>query len=497
LEPLLPVRLRGVPGSSRPAIAVVVLLALSRGELVGTVGDTGTRALQNAIRGLTRTLTPQDAIALVDLDFDSPVALPLTSPSQISQLQDAVNEIGPTNEPTSTERSLFAAFDLLQSAAQPNRHLLIVADVAQTSAFASVPDIARRIRVPVGSTSIVTWGQRADPTLAGQLSALYPGLRLAATDELDRLGGLLLDDLAFRTGSGIVKRETAVQVAGSVGPGPRIASFHAAELREGAVATLMAADDPKSTPLGARQAQRRGRVASLLFAMPATSSAADPLAASVIEQVRWVAGRNDRDGKLVVTAEVSGRTAVIQVRAGEWGGAGPADSLSLEIESLDGSADSRAVTFEHVGEDLRAQVDIDGMEPRVALVCRGAQVWWRSAPLAAARAPEFLDDRSAADGRAELLELARQTGGREIAAADRLFEPTPSVTRSRARPFAWLGLILLLLDVAERRLGLRVPTHGWSARAAPAVEPAARPAPGGPDAYERAKERSRRRMGRG
>jgi hypothetical protein len=101
------------------------------------------------------------------------------------------------------------------------------------------------------------------------------------------------------------------------------------------------------------------------------------------------------------------------------------------------------------------------------------------------------------DGRAVLAELARRTGGREWSWGMPLFDLPAHGPRSLAPALAWLTLVLLVVDVADRRLGwtetldaarLRRRVVRTSEADTP-VEPAT-------DVFTRAKELSRRRLER-
>ncbi len=78
-------------------------------------------------------------------------------------------------------------------------------------------------------------------------------------------------------------------------------------------------------------------------------------------------------------------------------------------------------------------------------------------PISLPYSPEFLPAGDL-DGEAVLADLAHQTGGRELGAVEELFEPAASrhARRDLTPILAVAAMILLVLEVAERRLSLSV-----------------------------------------
>ena len=121
-----------------------------------------------------------------------------------------------------------------------------------------------------------------------------------------------------------------------------------------------------------------------------------------------------------------------------------------------GAPETRRDVFTWVSPDrLEVNLPLEGDSVQLCTVVWDGRRPESLAPAAALYSPEFRPDGDAVSG-ADIAELADSTGGRELLLPDGLWDELPSRLR-RFNLTPWIALaavLLLLLEVAERRLGL-------------------------------------------
>lgn len=513
LEPLLPVTLRSLSVSERPAQALVVLVEPNAWEAAVYDPDLKVTPLQQALLTLAQELDPADRMGVVTPRNPDPVALPLSTVTRKKDLRDAVMQLGLSNDPSAFPKALTAAWDMLSRAPQLGKHLVLLISTDQLAAWpprAIDPLVSNPIS---GATvSVVTWG-KPDVTPRMMWPNQWTGLRVFSTNDTAQLAPILRNDWELTTGSSFIGRPTAVEISTTLPAAeaslipkslPTIPGFHTATLRDRATASLVAKDAP-GQPLLARRSHGPGRVCTALFPFespPNDTPEWDNLASVLVEQIRWVGRIQDTTPQVPVHVERADRTVTVRlpVRLSDSSVAQRNGPFELHITALDGKPVEKPAIFRRVESEHVAEFRLNRTGTYFVVVQRDGDLIARCPPIALPRSTEFLRSATPADGRAVLNRLAQASGGGEYTRGTPMFDEPIRAHRSLVPVFACLAALLLVLDVADRsyrfteQLDLRVRQLAARRRQRMAAEDQA-PQPAS-DPFEKAKEKLRQRLKR-
>jgi uncharacterized membrane protein len=508
LDPLLPVALRPLNTSERAPQSLVVLVDPAAWE--AQAYDTQELSpLQSALLALVADLDPMDRIGIVATRSPEPVILPLTVAGK-RDVRETIAHLGFSSDPVTFPRALNAAWDMLAGASQSARHLLVLTETNQLNSWPP-RQLDPLVNQPIaGATlTVVTWGTPDAESLSQWRSRLRNG-RIIPTREVQDLASVLRLDWQLSTGGSYVARSATMQQtidplsepSRIVPPLTRtIDGFYTATLRDSATLIAGVKDIP-TQPLIARWDCGLGRVCTTLFRIETAGEDAlqdKHLKALLVEQIRWI-GRADRsDAAARPVVELTGQTLTVRLSSGHGDTAqAPSDVVALEVTRADGSAAGTAA-FNRDGPGTTAQFQLQGMQSHIATIRTEDAMVTRCAPVVLPRSTEFLWQENADAGRTVLVRLAQESGGAEWLPGSALFEGPEEQYSSLVPALAWCTLMLLMLDVADRRYQFsgRIQLH-WQRRWAPKKkrEPNETPSEFAQDPFEVAKERMRRRVQR-
>ncbi len=506
----LPVLLRSLGSTERPPCALVVLVEPTAWQWEALDDPDKLSPMQQAIVSLSQELDPADRIGVVTPRTPDPVVLPLTVPSKIKDVRDAVAGLGLSSDPTEFPRALSAAWDLLARSAQPGKHLMLLINTDQLARWPA-PQLDPIVNRPIngGTVTIVTWGSTDVAT-----QAMWQGRlphRIVATSDANQLGTLLRQDWETTIGGSFVNRPTVAipagsqqnQPAGSARSIPVIPGFHAATLREGASAPLIARDSP-TQPLVAHWDRKLGRITTVLFpfAPPDDPSTWDSLTAAIVAEVRWAARLDEPRPSIPIAIERIGRIARVTISAGELGLPTSAKQgpFELVVAGREGNTTGEPARFQPMGDKWLAEFKLDRARCYLPVVQSDGRLVVHCPPIGLPRSPEYLNPASAADGRAVLERLAQAAGGSEWVHGAPFFDDPGTIYRSLVPALAWFAALLLLCDVADRRYRFAEVAdlywhQSWTRRLKKPTSEIS-PAKESADVFELAKERLRQRLKR-
>ena len=504
LEPLLPVTLRTLNLRERAPIALVVVADPAAWNIEGFESGELT-PLQKALIALTAELDSGDRIGIVAPRVPDPTILGITAPGA-KDVRDAINQLGQHSDPGAFPRAVDAAWDMLAQASQPQKHLLALVDASQIASWPH-PELDPFGKKPIAglTVTITCWG-RVDQDHLALWKSRYPRANIHLARNAEQLVTLVRQDWERTSGSGNLNLSTyLVPNPSYTHPSlssellPSIDAFHAAAFRDKA-STIVTARDLPSQPLIARWERGLGRVCAVLFDVSKTEESDQnvELAKLLVEQVRWC-GKLDRpDPEFTPTTEIIRKEATVRVRTrGEGSSDTPSADLTLLVTGTDGSI-RNAIPL-HADDTRGISIPL-GTRSLLAVVARGSNWLARCPPVVLPQTPEFLDDRTRAEGRAVLEQLAKSSGGEEWVLGRPLFEIAGPFYRSLVPLFAWIALALLTIEVADRRWRftevLAEHMRRWRSRLV--TSPAEPQGPNeGLDLFQLAKQRTRQRISRG
>ena len=460
----------------------------------------GTRKVdiaKEAVAQAAALLGPQDTLGIVSFDSRAVQTMPPTTGATVEEVIDALAGLEPRGS-TNVRAGLLEAEALLQGVDARLKHVILLTD--GWGSGGDQVDIAERMRAQGMTLTVVAAGSGSADYL--ERLAIAGGGRYYPAQDMAEVPQIFVQETITTVGNYIIERPFVPVAIGEspilagLGGLPPLFGFNGSTLKESARAVLETDDDQ---PLLAIWQYGLGRSAAWL------SDARGKWAA---EWIRWegfprFAGQlvgavlPTRGGQEIsAEMEVAGAETLIRLTTGPG-------QENLEVTATlitDGSR--RKVTLPQVGPQTY-QGRFESPAPGTYLVqisgtAAGRPVLQETAGLVVPYSSEY---RGAQANPALLAELAALTGGATLTEAAAAFHRVDSgVTRAReiAMPLLALALLLLVFDIAARRLLLRredlAAARAWMAtpRAAPA-----RPAPVDPtlERLAGAKRRAQERIG--
>jgi len=476
LDPLLPVSMEMRQEHRKQAVALAIALDRS-GSMAAPAGG-GLQKMDLANLGTVAAielLSPMDAVAVIAVDSAPHVVQPLAPVADPVELCSRVRRIESMGGGIFTYTALVAAVKQLEDAEQKNRHIVLFADAADAEEHEGCVDLVGKCAAAGVSLSVIALGTESDSDAAFLKEIARVGLGEAhfTTDpaELPRL--FALDTLK-------VARATFVEEPAGVtllpdlfamgeipgGAFPTVAGYNLTWLKPGATAGAVTTDDYRA-PIVAFHHHALGRVATLCSPIGGEHGQAlvawPGFATLMTTMARWLVGQEEPQ-EFFASLQREGRSAVVSVELDRSINPSPDTSrLEARIQGPDGHV--RVLPLERVGEErFEARVPLEQAGISLGVVRLAGDRFVTLPPLALPYSPEF--ERSLDPDRGERLlrELARESGGMVAPSAADLFrgDREGRATRIVARELALAAIVLLLLEIAARRLEL------WSALRVPA-----------------------------
>lgn len=506
LDPLLPVSMEMRQEHRKQAVAIAIALDRS-GSMAAPAGG-GLQKMDLANLGTVATielLSPMDAVAVIAVDSAAHVVASLRPVDDPVALCAQVRKIESMGGGIFTHTALVAALSELEHAEQQNRHVVLFADAADAEEHEGCVELVTQALAAGVTLSVIALGTESDSdaVFLKEIAAAGGGDAHFTTDpaELPRL--FALDTLKVARAT-FVEEPTGVALLPDLfamgeipgGAFPNLPGYNLTWLRPGATAGAVTTDD-YAAPILAFHQQALGRVAALpaqiggqfgqeLVAWPGFATLAVTLA-------RWLVGQEEPEA-LFASVQREGRSAVIAVELDRSIEVAPDTSLlEARLQQPDGRV--LAVPLEQVGDDrFEARVPLQQAGVALGTIRLAGNRHLTLPPLALPYSPEFERALDPEAGERLLREVARSSGGLVAPAAADLFRGDRSgqATRVIARELALAAIVVLLLEIAGRRLALwgalRWPAsvRAWRARRVAqepsSASPAAMPTPPTPTA---------------
>ncbi len=471
---------------------LAMAIALDRSGSMSMPVASGESKMDLANRGAcaaVELLGRGDAVSVIAVDSAPHIVVPLVSLTDKPQVLSEIRKIESMGGGIYTYTALVAAAQELAKATQGTRHIVLFADAQDAEEPGDYKTFVPGLRAAGVTVSVIGLGSDTDvdADFLRDVAHLGGGRCFFAADAAD-LPRVFAQETIQVARSSIVEEATAVaqqpalvSVGALQGQGfPRVGGYSIAYLKGAAQAGLVTRDDT-AAPLLSFWQHGLGRSAAYLGiadgALSGEVGSWEGYADFFATVVRWTAG-TEAAGELFADFERRGHEGILSVEVPE----GRDDLLAgLSARILDPGGEAREVRL--------VRVDDTRMEARIAL--RGEGLYrpvletsdGRFLRLPAATlpySPEFEPRTDPQEGEKLLQRLARIAEGRVDPPMGALMAGSRESrgARSLAWLLAWLALALLLLEIAVRRLGLRVPTEqvqtAWAKRPRMARRPRVR-----------------------
>lgn len=457
-------------------IGIALAVALDRSGSMAVEASPGVPKMQLANLGTIAAielLSPLDSVAVIAVDSSPHMVQPLVAAEDIPAITARVRRIESQGGGIFTFTALRAAARELEGASQLNRHIILFADAADAEEPERVPELIARLRELNVTISVVALGTPTDvdAEFLRQIASSGGG-ECYFTMDPSELPRLFAQDTMRIARTTFVEEPTATRVLpdlyglGELDPAagfPVFGGHNLNWLREDATAGALVQGE-FSSPAFAFAYRGLGRTAAFAGQIGGKYGtdvvAWSGFAPFFVTVVRWLSGQEE-PAELFATANRDGRDGVISVEVDPRATTPPdLSSARVRITAADGSTSS--IPLERVGEtryEARAPLVREGVLLGSVVLGRderGEESMLSLPPLALPYSPEF--ERSADPRRGErvLRTIASASGGEVAPPLGALFrgEREARVWRVVSRELVLLALLLLLVEIAFRRLQL-------------------------------------------
>ena len=479
LEPIMPVSMELRREHRKLSLAIVVAMDRS-GSMSLSVGDGRTKMqLANlATAEVFDMLSPMDEFGVIAVDSSPHIIADLAPVENRSHIRSDILRIGSQGGGIFIYEALSAAARMLVKAHAGTRHIILFADAADSEEPGRYRELLEECRKANITVSVVGLGTASDVDAELLRDIAYRGNgRCFFTENAEELPRLFAQDTFVVARSTFIDEPTTVRATGGMVsltgkqyqiPSP-IGGYNLCYIRPDANLAVVTVDEYKAPIVGAWQAEI-GRV--LCYTGEADGAHTGPIAGweevgnFLTSLVRWTAGDSEnlpgdmlltqrvRNGINVVElhldpereAEVFRELPIVKVLRGVVGETPSVDETKLSWTS----ADTLGVDIPiHGSETVLTAVEIPGVGG-ISLP-----------PVCLPYSPEFKPVHTES-GLATLERLAKATDGKQRINLEEIWEDLPRQPRLISLQ-PWLlvpALLLLLLEILERRTGLLSTRHG-------------------------------------
>lgn len=487
LDPVLPVSMEMRQEHRKQAIALGITMDRS-GSMAASAGAGLTKmdlANLGAVAAI-ELLSPLDSVAVHAVDSSHHVVVEMTHVEDVESITSRVRRVRSEGGGIFTYTALLAIGKEMENAKQATRHVILFADAADSEEQEQCPELLAQM-VRAGMTvSVIALGTEADSDadFLKRVAEIGQGAAYFTTDP-DELPRLFAMDTMTVARATFVEEPAATRVMPDLfGLGPiggtqfaGLDGYNLTYLRGGAVAGVITADD-QAAPVFAFQQAGLGRSAAFTGQIGGTYGASVVAWSGFGEFFatvgRWLIGQEE-PSEVFATVRRDGKEAIVALDVD------PERAAKLDLSKLEGrlrggDGTMRPLVFERVGEhryEARAKLGAEGIALGTVAIGDGRTI--RLPPVTLPYSPEFERGADASRGERLLRRIASESGGVVNPAATELFrgERDSLGWRPIGRELALLALVLLLLEIAVRRLELasfvRVPTFVrkmWTSRRA-------------------------------
>ena len=479
LEPIMPVSMKLRQEHRKLSLAIVVAMDRS-GSMSMTVGGGRTKMhLANlATVEVLDMLSPMDEFGVVAVDSSPHIIANLAQVENQSHVRGKILRIGSQGGGIFVYEALSAAAKMLLNAQSGTRHIILFADAADSEQPGRYRELLEECRKANITVSVVGLGTAndVDAELLRDIAHHGDG-RSFFTKNAEELPRLFAQDTFVVARSTFIDEPTTVRTTGGMvslaGRGYRITSpiggYNLCYIRPDANLAAVTVDEYKAPVVAAWQAEI-GRV--LCYTGEADGAHTGPIAGwgdvgnFLTSLVRWTAGDSGAlPGGMLLTQKVKNGINVVELhldpdREGEVFRELPTVTVLRGVVGETPTVDKTELSWT-AADTLSVDIPIHGAETVLTTVEVPGGGNISLPPVCLPYSPEF-KPANTESGLATMERLAKVTDGKQRINLGEIWDDLPRQPRLISlQPWLLiLALILLLLEVLERRTGLLSVRHG-------------------------------------
>ncbi len=479
LEPIMPVSMELRQEHRKLSLAIVVAMDRS-GSMSMTVGGGRTKMhLANlATVEVLDMLSPMDEFGVVAVDSSAHIIANLAQVENQSQVRGKILRIGSQGGGIFVYEALSAAAKMLLKAQAGTRHIILFADAADSEQPGRYRELLEECRKANITVSVVGLGTAndVDAELLRDIARHGDG-RSFFTKNAEELPRLFAQDTFVVARSMFIDEPTTVRTTGGMvsltGRGYQITSpiggYNLCYIRPDANLAAVTVDEYKAPVVAAWQAGI-GRV--LCYTGEADGAHTGPIAGwgdvgnFLASLVRWTVGDSrNLPGEMLLTQKVKNGINVVELhldpdREGEVFRELPTVTVLRGVVGETPTVDKTELSWTSA-DTLGIDIPIHGSETVLTTVEVPGGGNISLPPVCLPYSPEF-KPANTESGLATMQRLAKTTNGKQRINLGEIWDDLPRQPRLISlQPWLLiLALILLLLEVLERRTGLLSVRHG-------------------------------------
>ena len=482
LEPIMPVSMELRQEHRKLALAIVVAMDRSGSMAMSAGGGRTKMDLANlAAVQVLDLLSPMDEFGVIAVDSSAHMVAPLGPVDDPASIRSRILQVDSQGGGIFIFEALANAASMIADAKAGTRHIILFADAADSEEPGKYKELIDKCQGAGITISVIGLGKEtdSDAELLRDI-ARRGGGQIFFTDNPEELPRLFAQDTFVVARSSFLEDPTPIQLTGGLvsltgrrfEEPPSIGGYNLCYLRPEANLAAVSVDEYKAPVVASWQA---GAGRALCYTGEADGQFAGPIAKwkeageFFTSMARWTAGDvNTLPGNLLVTQEMKNGIAVVQLHLDPEREADPFADLP-KVTTLRGVAGSTpAVEKSNMrwtsADTLEVEVPLHGSETALSTVEVTGAGRLSLAPVCLPYSPEF-KPVDPDEGVLALERLAQTTGGRERTDLGGIWKELPKQPRMvDLTPWlATLAMVLLLLEVLERRTGL-VSMRRWAFR---------------------------------
>ncbi len=500
IEAALPVDMEVKDKNRRPDVAIVFVIDKSgsmaachcnnpdRGGGAPMGGVVKVDIAKEAVLQASALLQPDDQLGVVAFDDVPRWAIDVNRVPTLNEIEDALAPVAPNGQ-TNVRGGLLAAKEALEKTEAKVKHVILLTDGWSSSG--NQTDIADQLRAEGITLSTVAAGGGSAPYL--EELAERGGGRYYPVTNMEDVPQVFVDETVKTVGSYLIEEQFVPTLVGDspimrglTDQGwPALYGYNGTELKDAAQVILRS---PEGDPVLAQWQHGLGRSVAWTSDMKGQWGADlvrwEAFGTFAAQLVGWTIPR-DAENALNAQARVEGTQAIITAEAKDRDGKPLADAtIAASVIGQDGT--DQQLTLKQVGPG-QFQSTIPSPQTGSYLVQLNAQnngqpIGTQMVGLVVPYSPEYRQQQA---NPALLANIAAETGGSVLETPAAVFEHNLEAVRRAQEislPLLLLAALLLPLDIAVRRLGLRrrdfVEARAWAVARVPARRAAqAAPAP--------------------
>ena len=482
LEPVLPVSMELRKEHRKLALAIVVALDRSGSMAVPVAGGRTKMDLANvAAAEVVNLLSSLDEFGCVAVDSAAHIVAPLKPVENKAAVQDRIRRIESMGGGIFIYEALSTAARMLADAQAQTRHIILFADAADSEEPGEYKALLEKCRKANMTVSVIGLGTPGDvdADLLRDIASRGDG-RCMFTTRAQELPRLFAQDTFVAARSAFLEQATPVRTTGAMlalagqpfADLPAVGGYNLCYLRPEANLAAVTQDD-YTAPLVAAWMAGAGR--ALCYTGEADGEFTGSIAAwpkvgeFLTTLAKWTAGPQDElPGHMVLAQQLAGDVCRIALHLAPARNALPFDApptVSTLRGRPGGPPESAAHAMQWDGPDtLVLDVPLAGDETALVSVRIPGVGQFTLPPVCLPYSAEYRPSEEGA-GRETLVRLARETGGVERADLPLIWDDLPSAPQQV--PLApWLlvaAVVLVLVEVLERRTALVSAGAAWAA----------------------------------